>query len=508
MVRFDYFKLAELAGETRKAAEEANAYANDLDKKIKNPLNNYTGKHTGNINTAYEKVRLKSNQLRQKAGTLTSYSSRIDTFAGNVINAENRLTNRISSLMGNFKKKWNIKDPSFLERVVEGICDFFGLGDIFDSIRDFFKSLKAHIKHFFDKISDWYHFKGGAELIDAIVAIVTAIVLVVIDIVLIFFTGGAWLAVKIAIATLVAIIAFCNAVGKICQYMKTFGKSHVLHQSANNKIASDTDMASWLRRNGEYTAATIFEIAEFVVTVADMILNVAEFAKNWINIIKTESGRFFQNFAKSMKMDWSKYNVFKVFKKGEDAKNKWKMAKTIVNIVNGTYSMLRTNNYGKNGWQAFTDTFKAGKDTWDTLFAIGLENVWTFQYFTGEVDPVTQVEKTDFQKMNKFIGSKVLKNSISAYNKISSTIKHNNLNLNNFSYDAKIGKTIETWGKIGKMLSNSGSPTKQIAQLAEWASENNSSMATSSQIRVGSRLWPVSYQPILGGLIFSGGGSR
>ena len=467
MVTFDYGKLASLADEARKAERESNRYADDLDRKIRDKISNYSGEHTGNINTAYDHVRWKANQLRQKAGTLHNYASRVDSFRSSVINSENRLASRIGSLMGSFKKKWNIKEPSKWEKAAEWFCDLIGLGDLYDKVRDFLKDLNAYIKHIFNEISDWYHFKGGAEFIDAVVAIYVAVVLVVIDVVLIFCTGGAWAAVKIVMATLVAIIAAYNAYGKVRQYLETANKSHVLHKSANNKIASETDYASWLRRNGRYEDANAFEIAEFAVTVANVILNIVEFGKNAINVIRSQaSGNFFQNIAKSMKNGWAKSLPFK---QGASTKDTLKFVKNLIKIYNGTYSMMRTNNFGKTTGKAVIDTIKAGKDTWDTLIKIGLENIWTFEYFDGTVDKKTQVENTGVQKMRDLFFD-YPKDGVTAYNKYMSAQKHKSLSLNNFKYDPKLAKQSDyKW----KGWANLGSESKMITGLAEWLKMDN-----------------------------------
>ena len=108
MVEFNYSRLGDLAREARNAAEEADRYAGDLDNKIRKPLGNYSGKHTANINTAYERTRVKADRMRQKGSKLKNYAGRVEAFKELVMTAENRLTNRISSLMGSFKKRWNI----------------------------------------------------------------------------------------------------------------------------------------------------------------------------------------------------------------------------------------------------------------------------------------------------------------------------------------------------------------------------------------------------------------
>jgi len=454
MVKFDYGKLTNLANEAKKAANEANTYANDLDKKIRNRVGNYSGKHTGNINTAYDRVRVKANRMRQKADKLNHYSSRVTSFLNTVKSAENKLTNRISSLMGSFKKRWNIKEPAWYEKLIEGICDFLGLGDVYDMVRGFLKDLKAYIKHIFNEISDWYHFKGGAEIIDAIVAIYVAVILVVIEIVLVVVTGGTWLA--ITLGALAAFVAVMNAIGKVSQYMNTFGSDHVLHMSANNKIAKDTDFASWLRRQGQYEEAGRFQIFEFAVTVANLAYNITSFGKNLKNVIKTKSGHVIQNVFKSIKEGGIK--LFKI-KEGkttaETIKNTLKVIKNYYKIGSGVYDMLRTNNYGKSDGKAFWDTIKAGKDTWDTLINGTLGNAFNFDYKNSKGE-------TDTQKGLDIIND-YLKNGVAAYNKITSYNLHVNLNLDNFKYDVNIDKPSDN---VDKFFNTIGSPAKFMQYIS------------------------------------------
>lgn len=455
MVEFDFSKLSKLADEAKKAANEAGTYAGDLEKKIRNPISSYSGKHTGNINTAYDKVRMKATRMRQKADSLNSYSNKVTSFINTAQTAENRLTNRISSLLGSFKKRWDIKEPSFLESLIEGFCDLIGLGDLYDAFRGFLKDLKAYFKHIFAEISDWYHFDGGAELIDAIVAIVTTVALVILDIALVILTDGAWLAV--IIGALAAAVSMYNAIGKISQYMETFGSDHVLHMSANNKISSETDFASWLRRNGQYEAAVAFQVIEFVSAIASMIYGFASFAKNVKNVIKTQSGHFFQNVFKSIKEGGAK--LFKV-KETKDAYERAgsivKVIKNYVKISNGIYQMIRTNNFGKNDGKAFWDTIKAGKDTWDTLINGTLGNMFNFKYTdkrTGEAETQKALD----------IVNDYLKQGVTGTNKIWSVINHKNLNLNNFKYDANIDKPTDN---VDKIFNTIGSPSKFMQYIA------------------------------------------
>jgi len=450
MVKFDFGKLTDLAKEARNAAKEANNYAGDLNNKIKNKISGYSGKHTGNINTAYDRVRVKADRLRQKADKLNHYANRVDQFKDTVKTAEKRLTGRISSLMGSFKKRWNIKDPSIWEKAFEAFCDFIGLGDLHDAIRGFLKDLKAYFKHIMNEVSDWYHFKGGAELIDAIVAIVITIAVVILDIVLVIVTDGAWLVV--IAAALAAAVAVYNAAGKISQYMQTFSSDHVLHMSANNKISSETDFASWLRRQGQYEAATAFQAIEFASEILSLVAGIVSFAQNLGNLMKSGAkGAFWKNFFPNLKK-----GGVEVFKASENTAEKiTKVIKNYVKISNGIYQMIRTNNFGKSDGKAFWDTIKAGKDTWDTIINGALGKAFTVDIKNGQPGQ----DKVKFAD----IVNDYMKHGIAGYNKILAINNHLNLNLNNFQYDQNIDKPTDNKNKLWNTI---GSPAKFMHFIA------------------------------------------
>lgn len=498
MVEFNYSRLGDLAREARNAAAEADRYAGDLENKIRKPLGNYSGKHTANINTAYERTRVKADRLRQKGNKLKNYSGRVEAFKESVMTAENRLTNRISSLMGSFKKRWNIKEPAWYEKLLEGICDFLGLGDVFDAVRSFLKDVKAYLKHIWEEVKDWYHFRGGAEIIDVVVSVLVAVVLVVIEIVLVVVSGGTWLAVTLG--ALAAIVACLNAFGKITQYLNTLNQDHVLHMSANNKIASETDFASWLRRQGQYELAFDFQVFEFAVAIANAIHGFGSLLKNAKNVIKTKSGHFFQNVFKSIKEGTQKaFSFKKAWANAETLKrieSVTKVIKNYVNIGNGIYSMIRTNNFGKNAGKALWDTVKAGKDTWDTVINNTLGNAWNFKYW----DTWENEEKT--QKMSDIL-NKYLKNAATGTNRLWSANLHDSLSLSNFKYDANINKPTDT---KYKWVNTIGSPSKFMHFVMGKIDSDytvSSGIAkglnfTGQAIQTGFQFWFAGQHPLLG----------
>ena len=119
-------------------------------------------------------------------------------------------------------------------------------------------------------------------------------------------------------------------------------------------------------------------------------------------------------------------------------------------ISNGIYSMIRTNNFGKNAGKALWDTVKAGKDTWDTLINNTLGNVLNFKY----TDTRTNEEST--QKVSDILNS-YLKDTATGANRLWSAIKHGSLSLNNFKYDANIDKPTDN---VSKVINAIGSPSK------------------------------------------------
>lgn len=448
MVRFHYGDLADLAKDAKDAAKEAGAYADHLETKVKNKLSSYSGGMTSNINTAYSKVQLKINSLRAKSDALSAYSTKVSTFRNNVKTAESNLSNQIKTLIGNFRKKWGIKGKGFIESCIEAFCDFIGLGDLFNWMRSFLENIKAYIEHFINDLKDWYHFDGGAELIDAIIAAAVTVALIVIDAILIVVTGGTWLAILVSLAAL--LVAIANAYAKINMYIDGQKDKNILHRSANNKIASESDLASYLRRMGNYEAASAFQMIEVVVMVANIAKDATKFMKSFKTAIKN-SGHLFKNVWKSIKEGGGK-----LFKKATDSKGFWKNAKKWVKIFNGRYSMLRTNNYGKNGGRAFWDTVKAGKDTWDTLINSTLENAWIFDYKDSDTGKKETTKMLDIY--NSF-----LKDGMAVNNKIGSIRNHVNLNLDSFKYDAKIDKPSD---RITKYLDTIGSPAKFMQWVA------------------------------------------
>lgn len=105
-----YKALKDASWHAKKSAEHVRDYADELEQSICKKLENYSGERTYNIESAYNMIKLKIKELREKQKNLETLSYNIDIFRENCKIADNNVKDKIESLTAEFKSSYGMKN--------------------------------------------------------------------------------------------------------------------------------------------------------------------------------------------------------------------------------------------------------------------------------------------------------------------------------------------------------------------------------------------------------------
>lgn len=268
MIEFNTDKLETAASEAGKAAKECNEYANALETKILKNINSYSGERGANISVAQIRINAKKRKLTEKSQSFQSYQKQINQFKTEVKSQEERLQGRVKSLYGSFDKRYHSNSE-------KGVLDY-----VSDALACLLPWDRQQIKNFlfnstnrgiswFEKLRNWYKYKGGKEIITAIglaVGAIIAVVSIVLNILAVIATGGWWLIALVPL-TVGLLCAMATASVQLAYIIKSFegslnGKTHLAGRSLFH--AEEEDAGDFLRRIGQYDAANWFNLVDTV----------------------------------------------------------------------------------------------------------------------------------------------------------------------------------------------------------------------------------------------------
>ena len=275
----DLEKAAKQAG---KAAAQCTDYAKTLEKKVLHGINNYSGGNTANMSAAQRSINAKRSALTKKAQSFTDYQRKLTNFKDKVVNTENRLYGKITSLYGQFEKEYGIKSE---ETTWEKIFGFFWG----DDGKEWFRNIKNKMRSIHEHVWNWYKYQGGKELLKAIRGIGLAILAAVIAVLSI----PAELTIVAIAAGVLAAIAIMDACVQLRYYANAieYAAGGITHIAGRQLMHGKNEtFTSWLKRQGNYTAAHVINGASAICNAIMLINSIVEFGKNFFG---NQPGSFF-----------------------------------------------------------------------------------------------------------------------------------------------------------------------------------------------------------------------
>ena len=115
---FDYSDMSRASNRAKTVADRMDAYADDLQRRISEHLDNYTGAKTANIYGAERAITQKIHFMEGRSADLKQFSERLDALVDYCKQSDQQVSSLISRLTGDFKTRNDIS----VNPVWEALC--------------------------------------------------------------------------------------------------------------------------------------------------------------------------------------------------------------------------------------------------------------------------------------------------------------------------------------------------------------------------------------------------
>lgn len=375
-VQIDYSCLKSATKDLKKAGEKSDQYAERLQNKVIDKLDNLTKGSSRNTSNASYFASAKVKALNVTSTNCTTLSKKIDSFVTKAKETDRNVANYIKT-EGNAFRKANGLSYGWFDGFAEAIARF---GAILSGINDFTRWITDKLRGISDAINaiwlrakHWIWCDGGKyvlKVVLAVAAIVFAVVAVIVAwpvfVAALVGTATVWTFIVATCTLVTAVIALGDSVVSLFTNIQAF-RAHKEDPGWAARYSSMNSMSSWLYKtnfdnkylniitNVTSVALDVISTLCAVVTIADGIMNICKFFSNayrananWKNSFKmwTKDGKFsFDAFKKNFsynvkafydsfgnnhsinqmkgvakrKYDW--YKKFSEFTKGTDFRN-------------------------------------------------------------------------------------------------------------------------------------------------------------------------------------------
>ncbi len=316
-----YASLRNASTEAKSVARKLTAYADNLNSCVYRKLNNYSGNHTGNIQTAKGAVNNKISYLREKSMAYTNYANDLYDLKEKCSDTDRSVKSLVSSLTATFKENHGIKNSSIQNSInyfLTSMKNSNFIGRWLTGASDKENSIKDYIRQ---TVKNWWGYEGGKQLAKGLLEAALDVAIAICTVLAVSLTGGVW-AVIVGVAALIgAGILIGNSVVNIVNEFRAYHETHDNENPALGRRRSDEDtLQDTIRREtdskGWHNVASAIDginLACAVISIGDGIKNVF---KNGFKFIK-EKKLFSKDF-------WT--NMGSKFKNGfKDIRCSWKM---------------------------------------------------------------------------------------------------------------------------------------------------------------------------------------
>ncbi len=166
-----YNSLHSAAGEAREVSGRLTSYADGLNSNVYRKLMNYSGVHTGNINSASRFVNNKVNILRDRAAAYRTYASDLEELTAACRNTDRAVRGIVSRLTADFKRAHGIRNSvveNTLNRFLTDARNFSFAGRWLNDGQDKIRAGRDYLKQ---AIEDWWDYRGGKEFVTGLLEI-------------------------------------------------------------------------------------------------------------------------------------------------------------------------------------------------------------------------------------------------------------------------------------------------------------------------------------------------
>lgn len=282
---FDYSDMSRASNRAKTVADRMDAYADDLQRRISEHLDNYTGAKTANIYGAERAITQKIHFMEGRSADLKQFSERLDALVDYCKQSDQQVSSLISRLTGDFKTRNDIS----VNPVWEALC-YLGVAsgnstDLGRFLGDLLDKGGNALGEAWDRIEFWYEYDGGkyylTENLAAALAIAASVASVLAAIGTIL-AGGPALAIAAAVVGIAAgLFAIGNGVCNIINNCRA-GRQAAEDPGQAKRTNDINTGADWLRTTDNqalHNLATGLDITETALGVASLVLGGTELVK-------------------------------------------------------------------------------------------------------------------------------------------------------------------------------------------------------------------------------------
>lgn len=398
--------LAKAADTGSGAAKQLTNYWDKLHDKVEYEINRYSGERTGNINTAYSYVHQYRDELNNTQGQFVRFAQKTRMLKDKAASLEQTVIRTINSDLRAFCNKYGLEFKESDEK------PGFWAG-LWNSLCGLYYDLKERVDNFFEKISEWYNYDGGKEILDAVFTVLLVIATIVVMILafpvlatgtLLAVIASAIVIVASAILLVFEVMDSIVKIGHAINAVSAASEDRYFDAAWESKMREESGFTDWMRDQGWYDAANILDT---VKVVCEVIKFVDSFAKGFtkfktfIKDFKFEG--FFKDFGKNMK-DFFGENGFGHLLFGGDYDGnffggEWldvaKRVKTVLTVANVAYKEITYHDATghKNTLERLWDRTTTAKPVIDIMAG----NIWesgSTQRHDMATDPSTRIESS------------------------------------------------------------------------------------------------------------------
>lgn len=292
VVSISYDSLKSSAYETGKVSKKMDEYISSLKSSVYDKLTQYSGENTENIKEATQAVQKKISELEEDMKEFGLYGVNLLGLCDQCEKTDDSVAKKVASLTGDFRKNYNIPDGGKIDAIRNFLTVELNKTALGRWIGGKLSDLSAWGKGLKDRIKEWYHFKGGKELINKLPLLGVKIAVAVAAIAVAVTSGAA---IGFVIAGVIAgVIALVNAMVDGYNEVKAHnmqrqGDAAVARRRRNLNSFQEVWRSSFVygERGEDYKsgkgwkmAANLLDVTEIACSLALLWKSGGEFAKN------------------------------------------------------------------------------------------------------------------------------------------------------------------------------------------------------------------------------------
>lgn len=449
----DYSWLDDMKKSLSKAADQAQDYAQDLNKQYLNKTDDIPGGLSHELSDANYFVRQKITKLNDKAARLEKLAKQSEQLCAVAKRVDGQVEKLILQAKADFlEEHTSLKRPGWQEALINFFVDVKNSNWLFAMVSDFIGSIATVFTNLKENIRYWYECGGGRQvmsIVGAAVGLAVAVIMAICAFAALAAASGV-IAFLVAVCGLVAAtIGVFNAVFDLIQSHKMID-AYANGEQAWAKIYGDQDsVADWMRFTNFGSAelnqrmnriAFSIEVTEFVCGVVNLVDNIVKVGLKLqavSGILKEKGGLKSVWNGGHMTSDGFVLNV-DVFKDGTYSSSKgfkalnnlWKVGSEQAELLNP--KVFTSISSGMKTLKSYGKALDAGYKVYDLGFEHGLGTLTAFGAFTylteandffGDVDSLSLPSITSeyvfgYENTSDVIGSNLIHKGTSLWEKM------------------------------------------------------------------------------------------